>query len=361
VSVILCAAFAFSIPARAEVIFGKASPNLDPFERFSLSISLISNVDNLQNPANPGGKDISFSVDSGESAQTIIQKLSDAGLITKPDVFRDYLIYSGIDTRLQTGTYKLNLTMTPIEIANTIQSTSASVIPFQVFAGWRLEEIAAALPTSGLRISPETFIDLASKRPEEFSFIEEFPIGATGEGFLFPTTYSVSRDTTGDELLTTLLNQFDIQVTEEIRSGFSDQGLTLYEAVTLASIVERESVLDEEQPMIASVFINRFFQGIKLEADPTVQYALGYSDAWGSWWKNPLSLDDLQVDSPYNTYLYEALPPTPISNPGLSALESVAFPIETNFLYFRAACDGSGRHVFARTFEEHQINACPQQ
>jgi UPF0755 protein len=100
-------------------------------------------------------------------------------------------------------------------------------------------------------------------------------------------------------------------------------------------------------------------QGLKLEADPTVQYALGYNSNQESWWTNPLSLEDLKINSPYNTYEYPGLPPGPICNPGLPALRAVANPANTNYQYFRSACDGSGRHLFAETFEDHLDNACP--
>jgi UPF0755 protein len=107
------------------------------------------------------------------------------------------------------------------------------------------------------------------------------------------------------------------------------------------------------------VFYNRLKAGANLASDPTVQYALGYNQDQATWWTNPLSQQDLQVDSPYNTYLYPSLPPGPISNPGLAALEAVAFPADTPYFYFRAACDNSGRHVFAKTYDEHLANACP--
>jgi UPF0755 protein len=144
-----------------------------------------------------------------------------------------------------------------------------------------------------------------------------------------------------------------------LREGFQQQGLSLFQAVTLASIVQREAIVEDEMPLIASVFLNRLKAGMKLESDPTVQYALGYQEESGKWWKSPLSLDELKVDSPYNTYLYSNLPPGPIANPGLNALKAVAFPAQTPYYYFRAACDGSGKHTFAETFEEHQLNACP--
>jgi UPF0755 protein len=117
-------------------------------------------------------------------------------------------------------------------------------------------------------------------------------------------------------------------------------------------------VQDEEKPLIASVYLNRLNIDMKLDADPTVQYALGYDFIEGTWWKNPLGLDDLRFDSPFNTYAYRGLPPAPISNPDLDSLQAVAFPAETPYYYFRARCDSSGYHSFAETFEEHVANGC---
>jgi UPF0755 protein len=118
-------------------------------------------------------------------------------------------------------------------------------------------------------------------------------------------------------------------------------------------------MVEEEQPTIASVFYNRLSQGMKLDSDPTVQYALGYNHSAKTWWTNPLSSQDLQINSPYNTYGSSGLPPGPIDSPGLSALNAVAKPDDTPFFYFRARCDGSHKHLFAQTYDEHLLNACP--
>jgi UPF0755 protein len=160
-------------------------------------------------------------------------------------------------------------------------------------------------------------------------------------------------------VLKTFVDGFDEALTDSIRKGYANHDLSLAQAVTLASIVQREAILPEEQPMIASVFYNRLAAGMKLDSDPTVQYALGYNTKQRTWWTNPLSTDDLKINSPYNTYQVPNLPPGPISNPSLSALQAVAYPAQSPYYYFRAACDGSGRHEFARTYEEHLNNACP--
>jgi UPF0755 protein len=218
-----------------------------------------------------------------------------------------------------------------------------------------MEEIAASLPTSGLSITPEEFLSLTQAPHSEFDFLA----GANSiEGFLFPDSYIFPRNTSVTELTDAFVRNFALHLSVDMTNGFEQQGLTVYQAVTLASIVEREAIQDEEKPIIASVYLNRLRIGMKLEADPTVQYALGYNFGQGTWWTNPLSLDNLRYDSPFNTYLYEGYPPAPIANPSLEALQAVAFPSETPYYFFRARCDGSGYHSFAVTFEEHLANGC---
>jgi UPF0755 protein len=190
------------------------------------------------------------------------------------------------------------------------------------------------------------------------ALLQVIPQGSPVEGFMVPDSYQVSRDTNAQDLIRVITDNFLLQLTPGLLEGITHQGLDLYQAVTLASIVQRESIVEDEMPLIASVFLNRLAAGMKLETDPTVQYARGYNEQQATWWTNPLSLADLEIQSPYNTYLYPGLPPTPISNPGLRALRAVAFPESTPYYYFRAACDGSGLHTFAETFEEHVNNAC---
>jgi UPF0755 protein len=155
-----------------------------------------------------------------------------------------------------------------------------------------------------------------------------------------------------------MVDNFGRHLTPDLLAGFQANGLTLYQAVTLASIVEREAVRPVERPVIASVYLNRLRRGMKLQADPTVQYALVPTDRPESpvseYWKRQLSFADLKIISPYNTYQVTGLPPGPICNPGLASLEAVAHPATSDFLYFVARPDGS--HAFARTLEEHDQN-----
>jgi UPF0755 protein len=218
-----------------------------------------------------------------------------------------------------------------------------------------MEEIADSLATSGLNITPDEFLSVARSAPPGLDYL---PASASTEGFLYPDIYILPRETTAEALVAEFMRNFSLHLTVDLREGIARQELDLRQAVTLASLIQREAVVADEGAQIASVFYNRLRAGMKLDSDPTVQYALGYNNAQGTWWTNPLSATDLQIDSPYNTYIYMGLPPGPIANPSISALRAVAFPAETPYYFFRARCDGSGLHVFSITFEEHLQNDC---
>ncbi len=349
---------------RAERSFGPASPKLAFFERLSLITRLLLEEADLTGPLKPTGAVQAFTIEAGESPYSITDRLEKNHLIANAAALRDYLVYSGLDTTLQAGEFQLSPKMSPIQIAWALQDATPSEITFRILPGWRMEEIAEALPTSGLEFSQRSLLDIANQpakflTPETIPLLSELPPSASLEGFLYPDSYRLPRIISVTAFIKTLLDDFQLKVDSQLQDGFRRQGLNLYQAVTLASIVQREAVLEEEMPMIASVFLNRLNNGMNLDTDPTIQYALGYDLLDRTWWKNPLSLDDLQVNSSYNTYQHPGLPPGPISNPGLSALKAVAFPAQTNYFFFRMACDNSGRHNFAVTFEQHKQNACP--
>jgi UPF0755 protein len=346
------------ITTQTEQIFGSPSPKLNNSQRLYLSALILIQSNDLTQPTNPDGADISITINQGETVPSIIGQLWEAGLIHNPGVFRSFLQYAGLDTGLKAGEYLLSPAMSAVEIATAIQVSISPNVTLTILPGWRLEEIANSLYSSGLNITTEEFLQATQNRAEGYSLSTCLGDNSL-EGFLFPGSYTVPRQTTMDELLPQVLMNFEAQVTNDLENGFNTQGLDLCQATTLASIIQREAVLDEEMPLIASVFYNRLRSGSVLASDPTVQYALGYNQNQGTWWTNPLTLQDLQVVSPYNTYLNSGLPPGPISNPGLTALQAVAFPAQTPYYYFRSACDGSGHHMFAETYDEHIANECP--
>ena len=358
VILMMCAGLFFVliyVPSRATRIYGAPSTSLSFPQRIQYSALLLWYDGLLTQPLDLSGAEQSFTVEVGESVDAVANHLQSVGLIQDAEALRTYMIYAGMDVSMQAGEYKLSTAMSAMDIARQLQDATPEEVTFVVLPGWRLEEIADSLPTSGLPVSAEEFLSVAKAPPSDYDFLA----GAKSiEGFVYPDSYIFSRKISVEEMINDMLRNFSAHLTLDLKNGFERQGLTVYQAVTLASMVERESVQEEEQPLIASVYLNRLKIGMKLDADPTVQYAIGYNFLQQSWWTNPLSLLDLEVNSVYNTYKYTGLPPTPISSPSLDALHAVAFPAETTYYFFRAKCDRSGFHEFAETFDEHLQNAC---
>jgi len=344
------------VPARASLLYGPPARALSISDRIEYSTRLLSHGNLLKTPLNPNAAEQSFRIEQGESIYSVAARLEESFIITDAQVFYDYVVYTGLDLTIQAGEYTLSPALSIIDITHELQDSTPTDITFVILSGWRMEEIAASLPTSGLDISPEAFIAAAQTSPQVLDFVSD---SVSMEGFFLPDLYILPRAITVDQLLDTVARNFAAHISDDMRTGFAVQGLDIYQAVTLASMVERESIHDEEMGLIASVFINRLSIGMTLGSDPTIQYALGYDSIGQTWWTNPLSLDNLKFDSPYNTYIYAGLPPAPIANPSLEALQAVAFPEVSPYYYFQALCDASGYHTFSVTFEEHLANVCP--
>jgi UPF0755 protein len=365
VAFLLCLALAAGgwaserVPHMAEEKFGPPGPGLGLPQRVLYSARLLANEQSLLIPLDPQGKPRSFDVPLGETVNSIATRLEEERFITNADALRTYLIYAGLDKGVQAGKYQLSPAMTTVQIAHSLQDAVPEEVEFNILPGWRAEEIAAGLPTSGLAaVDPEEFLQIVRDPPADL-MPPGFPHLSNLQGFLMPGQYQIKRGISAHDLAGLFVKRFDEMVTPELRDAYANQKLDLAQAVTLASMVQREAMVTDEQPIIASVFYNRLANGMKLDSDPTVQYALGYDEGKQTWWKNPLTQSDLQIDSRYNTYIYPELPPGPIANAGISALRAVAYPAQTGYFYFRAKCDGSGRHAFSTTYEEHLQNACP--
>lgn len=345
-----------AVPSAAQRYYGRPSSDLSVSQVFQYSARLLWYDGLLTRPLNAAGQEQSFKVQEGEPIGAMAARLKAAGLIRDASALRDYLVYTGLDKSVQAGDYKMSPGMSIVDIAHLVQDATPTEVTLVVWPGWRMEEIAESLPTSGLNVTPEEFVGAVSGPHPGFDFLsgEE-----SAEGFLYPDSYVLPRSTTVSQIMDSMLRNFTLHLSADLTEGFSRERLTVYQAVTLASIVEREMVHSEEGPKIASVYLNRLRDGMKLDADPTVQYALGYNALQRTWWTNPLTAIDLQTPSPYNTYLNDGLPPAPISNPSVDALRAVANPADTPYYYFSARCDNSGYHQFAQTFEEHLKNLCP--
>jgi len=340
------------------------SPDLSLTERLYLQSYLALNADALQEPAGSAANPVSFTISPGETAVSVAENLVAADLLADPTLFVNYARFYGLDSQLAAGEFTMPPRLTIPELAVALTQAIGRDIELRFIEGLRAEEMANYLEVvRPAQIEPNEFLAIVRReRPFDLSpyaFLSGLPDDATLEGFLFPDTYRVPVDADAAFLVDLMLRTFDERVTPVMRQSYGVQGLSLLEAVTLASIVQREAVLAEERPFIAGVFLNRLAANMTLSADPTVQYALGYQTDIESWWKVPLLLGDLEVDSPYNTYIYSGLPPGPIANPSLGSLAAVANPQASEFYFFVADCqsDTAGKHVFSATFEEHLANA----
>lgn len=342
----------------------EANPALNPVAAAGLAVYLQMNRDALNTPVSSDTTMTVFEISPGQNANEIAEALLAQGLIGDTTLFRNYLRYYGLDIQLEAGTYRLSPSMTIPEIAVTLTDATPPEVTIRVTEGWRREQIAdwidqqPEVPFSGAEFLAASGVGAAL--PADVGIAAEVPPEASLEGFLFPDTYRVAINADAADLVEKMARNFDAQITPQMRVDAVARGMTFYKVLTLASIVEREAVVGEERPTIASVYLNRLAINMKLQADPTVQYAMGYQADSGEWWNLNLTQEDYtSVESPYNTYLHEGLPPGPIANPGLSSIMAVIYPEETPYLFFRATCDDSGHHVFATTYEEHAANACP--
>lgn len=312
-------------------------------------------TDRYDRPLDAKGATTLFTVRPGDTSGRIGEELERKGLIGSATLFKMLVGYYGLDKDLKAGDYELSPSLTMTEIIAKLNRGLVKSTRITIPEGWRLEEIAEALDQKGA-FRKEDFL-AASRRSYDYAFLGTRPWGASLEGYLFPDTYEIRPRHTPADYVEMMLANFQAKFTPAMADLAAKRGLTVHQVVTLASIVEREAVLPEERPIIASVFLNRLRRNMPLYADPTVQYALANDPAsvarWG-YWKKALSQADLESNSPYNTYRHPGLPPGPIANPGLASIRAVLEPAATDYLYFVARGDGS--HAFARTKEEHDRN-----
>lgn len=315
----------------------------------------------LDAPASAEARRVRVVVREGETAASIAEKLAARGLIRNAEVFRWVTRWRGVDGRFLPGEYELSPHMTSREIMRVLQAGDPTLGQVTYPEGWRAAQMADALAARGL-IDREAFLAATRRADYPLPLAADLPAGVSLEGYLFPDTYQVGQRTSAQELVLSMVGTFERRVGPQWERRRGRTGLALHEAVTLASIVEREAQRPDERPLIAGVFLNRLRAGMPLQADPTVQFALVGPAPAGrpadGYWKSPLSARDLAVDSPYNTYRRRGLPPGPIANPGLAAIEAVLDPAPSDYLYFVATEDG--RHRFARTYEEHLKNVAAQ-
>jgi UPF0755 protein len=285
-------------------------------------------------------------IPAGAGSRTIGNRLVEAGIVRDALSFRVGLYISRKGRRLQAGEYRFDRAMTPIEVIDKLARGDVYVTNVTFPEGLTVAEMGKIFESRGL--GPSSAFEAAARDPSPINALD--PAARDLEGYLFPETYRLPRRTGASRLVNLMTDRFAQVFTPALRQAAEGNGLTVRQAVTLASIVEKETSRPEERPLVAAVYANRLRIGMALGCDPTVIYALQRA---GKYTGN-LSREDLAFDSPYNTYRYPGLPPGPIASPGRASLEAAVHPAQVDFLYFVSRNDGS--HEFARTLDEHNRN-----
>lgn len=283
------------------------------------------------------------------SNAAVAEMLEDKGLIKSSLAFRVYSRYKGLDGKIKTGEYQLSATMSTPEIINIIIQANQIYNTFTVPEGYTVEQVAELLYQQG-DVDKEKFLHLCKEGDFDYPFLPKKQAGIRYalEGYLFPDTYSITRNDDEKSIITMMLERFVFKTGNlDFEQKAKSQGLTVHDAVTLAAMIEREARVEQDRPLISGVIYNRLEFGMPLQIDATVLYALGEH-------KEILLYEDLNIESPYNTYYVNTLPVGPIANPGLSSLQAAVEPENNNYLYYVAKPDGS--HAFSRTLNEHNRN-----
>jgi UPF0755 protein len=285
-------------------------------------------------------------IPQGAGSSAIAKRLVDAGVVRDTNTFRLALWLTGSGRRLQAGEYRFDRPSSARDVAGKIARGDVYVRPMTFPEGLTYKQMGALYESKGFGPAKE-FTD-AAKNAALVSAVD--PDAKDLEGYLFPDTYKLPRSTTAELLVGRMVTAFMKTLTPELIDKAEARGLTVRQLVTLASIVEKETGNPDERPQVAAVYANRLKIGMGLQCDPTVIYALERAGRYNG----NLRREDLQFDSPYNTYRYAGLPPGPIASPGRASLEAAANPANVPYLYFVSKNDGS--HVFATTLDEHNRN-----
>lgn len=291
-------------------------------------------------------------IEKGDNALVVGAKLSEAGVITGKYYLAFYLFNKHQLHSLVAGVYDFVSGLKIPEVASIITGgeIASTRIPVTFPEGWTVKQMAERLDANGF--SGSDFLATVNNPSDElkarYAFLSDVPKGKTLEGFLFPDTYYFAKDAGAQDIIDKILKNFDSKMTEKMRSDISAQKKTLYDILTMASIIEGEVTTDGDRKIVSGLFWQRIQNGQALGSDATLEYILGGN-------KRQHSIAETKTNSPYNTYLYKGLPPGPVSNPGISAIIAAIDPADTQFNYFLSD-PKTGKTIFAKTFDEHIAN-----
>ena len=289
------------------------------------------------------GVPVYFTVRPGMSVSEIGKELYERGIIDSEMKFWWTAKLNGFENKVKSGTFAMQTGMTPRDALEILVYGNTVTIRFTIPEGFSVRDIAQRLDDEGL-VKADAFISLA-KTYRPYPYVEEHEnVRYAVEGFLFPDTYEINGEFDAARIMQMMAENFDRRLTKEMRDRAREMDLSIYELVTLASLVEKEAYHEEDRPIIAQIFLKRLRLGMPLQADPTVQYLLDAP-------KEDLLYRDTEIESPYNTYQNVGLPPGPIASPGTASLMAVLHPADTNYLYFVA--DRNGNNYYATNYADH--------
>lgn len=314
----------------------------------------------IHRPTSSVSTPVTFSVPKGASTRQVGNEMKEKDLISSTYMFMAYSMFSGASGKIQAGDYQLDKKMSMAEMLEVLSSgkVSRNEKKVTVVEGRTNAQVAASIDDSGL--ATEDQFEAALNDDYDFKFsvpAKDFDY----EGFLFPDTYQFNASLDAHDIVQRILNNFETKITDQMLTDMQKKNLSMSDVIIMASIIEREvgrvssvtltdevrATMQRERELVASVFYNRLEIGMALQSDATVNYATGKSD-------RRAQLDDLDFNSPYNTYAHKGLPPGPISNPGVDSIRAAIYPADTSYLYFLSNKEGTA--YFGRTLEEHNAN-----
>lgn len=295
-------------------------------------------------------EDTVVEIETGTTFTEVTEILEDKNIIKDGQIFRYYASYQGFDRQIQAGEYLFSGELHPDDVLSKLRQGEVidQSIRFTIPEGLRADQVAERLARQDIG-DEEKFLELFQSDDWDYWFLEHVNRDESKfylEGFLYPETYQVNKEATEVEVVETMLNQFETVFNSHFQEKAEAKAFNIVEIITIASIIEREAVNPEERQTISGVFHNRLTEGMLLQACATVEYVLQEN-------KPVLSTEDTKIQSPYNTYQNQGLPPGPIASPGKASIDAALEPETHDYKFFVAKQDGSGSHVFSETYEEH--------
>lgn len=289
--------------------------------------------------------EISYVLQKGRGYKKIAEDLKEKGVIRSQSFFEFYVLVSLSYSKLQAGRYELSSSMAVAQIVKKLVTGDVVKEKITIIEGWNIKSIAKELENKGLYQTADFLNSAQRDFSQGFEFLKDKPKDLSLEGYIFPDTYYIIKETTAEEFLKMALLNFDKKLISDLKKEIAKQSKSIFQIATMASMLEKEVKSLDDKKIVSGILWKRIKEGIPLQVDSTVNYITGKNDA-------KISLNDAKIDSKYNTYKYYGLPMGPISNPGMDSILSAIYPEESPYWYYLSA-DGNGKTIFSKTLAEH--------